>query len=115
LWRWQEEKRMLDIHLGHTKDSAARTQPTFQFDGTTHAKVFAGGIDKSKFPKLAKIEDYYADAAFITEELPELIKEINETMTRFSADVAINKTLQTFQTTCKSALEANVALFCFAD
>lgn len=106
---------MLDIHLGHSKDSAARTQPTFQFDEYAHAKIFAGGIDKSKFPKLSKIEDYYADIAFITEELPELIKEINETMTRFSADIAVTKTLQTFQTTCKSALEANVALFGFAD
>jgi hypothetical protein len=106
---------MLDIHLGQSKDSAAETQPAFKFDEAVHAKVFSGGIDKSKFQKLSKIRDYYADAMFVTEELPELIKEICEMLKLFSSDEDVAKSLQAFKSTCETASKAKEALFCFAD
>ena len=107
---------MLDLHLGQSKESAAKTTPRFQFGESAHAKVFAGlAFDKSKFPKLTKMEDFYADASFITEELPELIKEIDETIKRFSGDVAVIKTLQTFRSTCEEALKTDETIFCFSD
>ena len=107
---------MLDIHKGQSKDKAAKMLPSFQFEEGTHAKVFAGpGFEKVRFPKLSKIEDYYADASFVTEELPILIKEINEIMKRFAGDVAVTKVLQAFRSTCEEALKADEALFCFAD
>lgn len=107
---------MLDLHLGHSKDSAAKTTPHFQFGESVHAKVFAEpGFAKSMFPKLTKIEDYYADASFITEELPQLIKEIDENIIRFSGDVAVIKALQMFRNTCEEAIRTDETLFCFAD
>jgi len=107
---------MLDLHIGKAKDSADRTTPHFQLGESTHAKVFAGpAFDKSRFPTLSKIEDYYADASFISEELPELIEEIDKTIKRFFGDVAVSKDLQMFRSTCEEAIRTDETLFCFAD
>jgi len=107
---------MLDLHLGQSKDSAAKTAPRFQLGGSAHVKVFVGPVfDESKFPKLAKIKNYYADASFIAEELSELIKELDETIKLFSGDVAVIKTLQAFRSMCEEARKTDQALFCFAD
>jgi len=107
---------MLDLHLGLSIDSAAKTIPRFQFGESAHAKIFAEpSFVKSKFPKLAKMEDYYADSLYITEELPELIKEIDEAIKQVTNDVAVSKALHTFRSTCEEALKSDMAIFCFAD
>jgi len=107
---------MLDLHLGQSKDNAAQTIPRFQLGESDHTKVFTRpAFDKSRFPKLSKIEDYYADASFISEELPELIKEIDKTINRFSGDVAVIKALQLFRSTCEEAIRTDETLFCIAD
>lgn len=107
---------MLDIHVGESKDSAAKARPLFQIDVSSHAKIFAPiGFDESKFPKLSKMRDYYSDAMFIAEELHELMKEIDETMKRFIDDASVIKVLQTFKSTCEVALKADKVILCFAD
>ncbi|RII24949.1 MAG: hypothetical protein CXR30_19445 [Geobacter sp.] len=107
---------MLDIHVGESKDSAAKASPLFQIDVSLHAKIFARiGFDDSKFPKLSKMRDYYSDAMFIAEEQHELMKEIDETMKRFIDDASVIKVLQTFRSTCEVALKTDKAVFCFAD
>ncbi|RNC67291.1 MAG: hypothetical protein ED859_15195 [Desulfuromonadales bacterium] len=107
---------MLDIHVGESKDSAAKARQLFQIDVSSHEKIFARiGVDESKFPKLSKMRDYYSDAMFIAEELHELMMEIDETMKRFIYDASVTKVLQTFRSTCEVALKADKAVFCFAD
>jgi hypothetical protein len=107
---------MLDIHIGESKDSAAKARPLFQIDGSSHAKIFSEiGFDESKFPKLSKMRNYYSDAMFIAEELHDLMMEIDETMKRFTCDAALIKVFQTFQSACEVALKADKAVFCFAD
>jgi len=107
---------MLDIHVGESKDSAAKASPLSQLDASSHAKIFARiGFDESKFSKLSKMRDYYSDTMFIAEELNELTKEIDETMKRFIDDASVIKVLQTFRSTCEVALKADKAVFCFAD
>jgi len=107
---------MLDIHEGQSKESSAKTAPRFQLDESVHVKVFAGAdFDKAKFRKFTKIKNYYSDTSFSSEELPELIKEIDEILKHFSSDAAITRALHTFRSTCEAALQADKSLFCFAD
>lgn len=61
---------MLDIHIGESKDIAAKRTPRCQFDETTHVKIFVtANFARTSYPKLSKLEDYYADASFSHEEL----------------------------------------------
>ena len=107
---------MLDIHLGRSKESAAKTAPRFQLEETLHAKLFAGtDFNGAKYQKITKIKDYYSDASFLPEELPELIKELDEILNRLSSDAPFTKALQTFRSICETALQADETLFCFAD
>lgn len=107
---------MLDLHLGNQRENAASLPPCFHFDENVHARIFAVvAFDKANYPKLLKIKDYYADASFITEELPELMTEIEKIMKRFSSEEAVSKALQTLRSTFDTALKADVSVFFFAD
>lgn len=107
---------MLDIHLGESKDNAASLPPRLHFEENVHRRIFAvAAFDKAKFPKLSKIKDYYADASFITEELPEVMTEIEEILRWFTGEEAATKALQTLLSTCEAALKADVSVFFLAD
>ncbi len=107
---------MIDIHIGKSKDTAAKTRPRFQLSENVHRKVVARiGNQKATFPKLWKLEDYYADASFTTEELPKLIEEIDKTIRDFSGDTAVTGALQTLRGTCEAAFQSGENVYCFAD
>ncbi len=107
---------MIDIHIGQSKDSAAKSLPRFQLCENVHRKVVARiGNQIPTFPKLWKLEDYYADASFITEELPKLIEEIDKTIRDFSGDTAVTGALQRFRGTCEAAFQSGENVYRFAD
>lgn len=107
---------MIDIHLGPSRDVAAKSASLFQIEEGVHSKVFcAGGVDKSKFLKLSKIADYYADSSFITEELAALIKEIDEIITHHPNDLTVINALHKIRSICDVALKTDQCVFCFAD
>jgi len=68
----------LDAHLVVSPDRDPTTWPAWSIEDLPHAQLFAGSpLDESKYPYLARMADYYADAVFGPEELESLQCEIS--------------------------------------
>ena len=107
---------MLDVHVGESRVVAANDVPRFQLDENVHRKIFtSGAFNRSKYPKLLKMRDYYVDIHFVPEELPKLIEEIRALTESLSGDQSVVAALQGFRTICEEALENNQSIFCFSD
>jgi hypothetical protein len=73
----------LDLHFGESADSAAKSAPKLQIEYRIHDEIFGKLFYKNykkqvtEYRLLERLADHYADAVFLCNELPSLIKELN--------------------------------------
>jgi hypothetical protein len=88
----------------------------FSFTEEVHAAIFCGpGFKSARYPILARIVDYYADARFRHAELDSLFAEVSDLLLSIQCAPQMKHALIAFRDICELAQRSGDDLLSFAD
>ena len=105
----------LDFHISHSSCEAERQNPVFSIEEPSHA-LFVQSANSAETPikLIARIEDFYSDAEFLTKEIDELIIELRMLEGK-TADEGTLRVVHDLLGICGKALNAKANLYVFCD
>ncbi len=87
----------------------------FRF-GAEHDTIFyPSPLERTTFPLLFRMEDYYADALYEGEELPRLTLELDQALLEFEGEEAALSSLHRLRDVCLQAVREGKSVLLYAD
>ncbi|MGL4611669.1 MAG: hypothetical protein ACRCYY_18655 [Trueperaceae bacterium] len=103
----------LDAHLGKTIENHVWQ---FGINDKMHRTLFTNQyVVASQVSLLLRLNDYYEDCSFGTEELPQLKKEVDLLLSCYPEGHLMNDLLVKFSEVCASGIEDGLNLYFFCD
>lgn len=103
----------LDMHIGTDVTSASKELPLLSLSEMEHALIFAKcSIENHKL--LYRLNDYYSDAIYTTDEVNSLLAELEE-IEIICKDNTTHNHIMKLMEVCKEAQRNNQNVYFFAD
>ncbi len=106
----------LDVHILNSNAAQPAEWPACQFEEAVHTAVFFGGaMSVKRYPHLARMQDYYADARYSGADLRSLVRELEEILPNFAGDPHVHQMLRRFLEICHAANSDGKCVLCLCD
>lgn len=106
----------LDFHIAKSENEASYKKSDASFDSQAHELIFYRyGLPTGKFLLFKRMEDYYKDTKYASDELQALITEIKEIMVLYSDNKQLKKQLNSILAICESAEKENMNVWVYCD
>lgn len=115
----------LDIHSRKSREIAHRRKRWAFLDDYVHASLIrkisrvsasnSREITLLRCPLLNRLQNFYEDCSYHSNELEHLIKEVQEIKQEFISDQNISVQLKMFEKACRDAQNGKLNLYVFAD
>lgn len=87
----------------------------FGFGGEHDTLLRSGYLERTTFPLLFRMEDYYNDTRYEGEDLPRLVLELNQAIPKFESKKAVLSSLHRFRDGCLQAVREGKSVLLLAD
>ena len=106
----------LDVHIVAKNQNIPSEYPLLGLDVDVHGAVFYGtSMNAGEYEQLSKMADYYEDTKYVGEDLRQLIRELEQIMSKFADDKPVQEELTRFREICTQADQQCKAVLLFAD
>ena len=106
----------LDFHLAKNKKEAPYKTPSYSIEWGEHNTIFSHPkLNLTLYPLFARLQDYYSDARYETEDVQYLLKELESVKPIYFNNSQLIEHLNKLSQVCQEAQEKDLKIWVYCD